>query len=115
MKILMVGHSYVVALNRRLCRELARAGGDGLAVTVAAPAWYPGDLRPIALERLDDEPYTLEAVPVHLARVPHVFFYGRRLRALLAGDWDVVHAWEEPYIVAGGQIARGTRPGAALV
>jgi glycosyltransferase involved in cell wall biosynthesis len=115
MKILMIGHSYVVALNRRLCRELARAGGDRVAVTVAAPASYPGDLRPIALERPAGEPYALEAVPVRLARVPHVFLYGRKLAALLADRWDVVHAWEEPYILAGGQIARATRPGAALV
>jgi glycosyltransferase involved in cell wall biosynthesis len=115
MNVLMIGHSYVVALNRRLCRELARAGGDGVRVTVAAPASYPGDLRPIALERVDGEPYALEAIPVRFARVPHLFLYGRRLRALLAGPWDVVHAWEEPYILAGGQIARATRPGAALV
>jgi glycosyltransferase involved in cell wall biosynthesis len=115
MKILMVGHSYAVALNRRLCREVARAGGDGVSVTVVAPASYPGDLRPIALERLEGEPYVLEAVAVRFARVPHLFLYGGRLRALLNGSWDVVHAWEEPYIMAGWQIARGTRPGSALV
>jgi glycosyltransferase involved in cell wall biosynthesis len=115
MKILMVGHSYVVALNRRLCREVARAGGDGVAVTVVAPASYPGDLRRVVLERLEGEPYALEAVAVRLARVPHLFFYGGRLRTLLADSWDVVHAWEEPYIVASWQIARSTRAGSALV
>lgn len=115
MKLLMVGHSYVVALNRRLCREVARAGGKELAVTVAAPASYPGDLRPIALEQLEGEPYALEAIPVRFTKVPHLFLYGRRLRALLAGPWDVVHAWEEPYILAGGQIAHAARPSAALV
>jgi glycosyltransferase involved in cell wall biosynthesis len=117
MRILMVGHSYVVALNRRLCREVARAGGDHLAVTVAAPSAYPGDLRPIVLEPLAGEPYALEPVPVRMAslKVPHVFQYGRRLGRLLADSWDVVHAWEEPFIVAGWQIARGTRPGVTLV
>src|SRR5438445_495776 len=59
MNVLMLGHSYVVALNRRLCRELAVAGGDRVAVTVAAPASFRGDLRPIRLERLDGEPYAL--------------------------------------------------------
>ena len=112
MKILMIGHSYAVTLNRRLCREVARAGGDEVTVTVAAPAWYPGDLRPLVLEQLGGEPYALEAIAVRFARVPHLFFYGGRLRSLLAGAWDVVHAWEEPYIVAGWQIARGTQPGA---
>src|SRR5262249_14023240 len=48
-------------------------------------------------------------------KVPHVFLYGGRLRALLREDWDVVHAWEEPYILAGGQVARGVRTGAALI
>jgi glycosyltransferase involved in cell wall biosynthesis len=115
MNVLMVSHSYVVALNRRLCREVARAGGDGVSVTVAAPASYPGDLRPITLERIDGEPYALEGIPVRFASVPQLFRYGRRLRDLLAGPWDVVHAWEEPYILAGGQIARATRPGATLV
>ena len=115
MKILMISHSYAVALNRRLCREVARAGGDGVAVTVAAPAFYRGDLRRIALEHLVGEPYALEAVPVWFSSVPHVFLYGSRLRALLDGPWDVVHAWEEPYILAGGQIARATRPGANLI
>jgi glycosyltransferase involved in cell wall biosynthesis len=84
-------------------------------VTVAAPASYAGDLRPVALEWLEGEPYTLEAIAVRFTRVPHLFLYGSRLRTLLAGSWDVVHAWEEPYIVAGWQIARGTRPQAALV
>jgi glycosyltransferase involved in cell wall biosynthesis len=115
MKILMIGHSYAVALNRRLCREVARAGGDEVAMTVAAPASYPGDLRPLMLEQLEGEPYALEAIEVRFTQVPHLFFYGGRLRTLLAGSWDVVHAWEEPYIVAGWQIARGTRPGSALV
>jgi glycosyltransferase involved in cell wall biosynthesis len=115
MKLLMVGHSYVVALNRRLCREVARAGGDSFAVTVAAPASYQGDLRPIALEQLDGEPYHLEAIPTRFSKVPHVFLYGKRLRTLLAEPWDLVHAWEEPYIFAGWQIARATQRGTVLV
>src|SRR5262245_23963499 len=99
MNILMIGHSYVVALNRRLCREVARAGGEEVSVTVAAPEWYRGDLRGIALERVEGEPYALEPVPARFSKVPHVFLYGGRLRALLREDWDVVHAWEEPYIL----------------
>ena len=63
MKILMLGHSYVVTLNRRLFREVARAGGDRVSVTVAAPASFPGDLGPIRLEIDKGEPYALEPVP----------------------------------------------------
>ncbi len=116
MNILMVGHSYVVALNRRLCREVARAGGDRVSVTVAAPSFYHGDLRTLPLEPLDGEPYTLVPISPRISRVPHVFFYGQGLRRLLrGGSWDVVHAWEEPYILAGGQIAWQTPRSSTLV
>src|SRR5829696_3718217 len=94
--VLMLGHSYVVALNRRLCREVAIAGGDRLDVTVAAPAFFHGDLQPIRLERRDDEPYRLEPIPTRLSKVPHIFSYAGQLGRLLRGRrWDVVHAWEE--------------------
>ena len=47
-RLLTVGHSYAVALNRRLADEVARAGGwDVLTV---GPTWVRGDLRPIAFE-----------------------------------------------------------------
>ena len=106
MNILTVGHSYVVALNRRLCRELARAGGVQVRVTVAAPASFHGDLRPIALEPCVGEPYRLEPVPVRGSKIPHMFWYSRRLARLLhGGRWDVVHAWQEPFVLAGGQIS----------
>lgn len=74
-------------------------------VTAVAPSFFHGDLRPIALERSDRDDYRLEAVPAFLSRRRHVFFYGGRLRRLLREGWDLVHCWEEPYILAGGQIA----------
>jgi glycosyltransferase involved in cell wall biosynthesis len=45
----------------------------------------------------------------------HFFVYGPALRALLRQGWDVVHCWEEPYVLAGGQVARWTPPETALV
>src|SRR5262249_32083227 len=46
----------------------------------------------------------------------HIFTYSGKLGRLLRGQrWDVVHAWEEPYILASAQVAYQTRPGAALV
>jgi glycosyltransferase involved in cell wall biosynthesis len=116
MNVLMIGRSYVVALNRRLCREVARAGGGQVRVTAAAPAFFRGDLRLIPLEPLDGEPYRLEPVPVRLSRSPHLLFYSRRLASLMReGRWDVVHAWEEPFVAAGGQVARHAPRGASLV
>ena len=107
-RAITIGHSYCVALNRRLAHELARVGGEGWEVTAVAPSYFHGDLRPVPLEPDPSgvEPCRLEAVPLYGSKRPHVMLYGRRLRTLLRGrDWDVVHAWEEPYIPAGGQIA----------
>jgi len=115
-KILMLGHSYVVSLNRRLCRELAIAGGDRVEVTVAAPASFQGDMGPIQLSAGAEEPYQLVPVPVHLAKKVHVFRYSRRLKQLLSSTpWDVVHAWEEPYILASAQVAYHTPRTSRLV
>jgi glycosyltransferase involved in cell wall biosynthesis len=52
---------------------------------------------------------------VRRSRWPHVMGYGRELRALLQEDWDVVHCWEEPYVLAAAQVARWSRPSARLV
>jgi glycosyltransferase involved in cell wall biosynthesis len=40
--------------------------------------------------------------------------WGGQLREVLARQWDVVHAWEEPYILAGAQVARWHRSGALV-
>lgn len=105
-KILMLGHSYVVALNRRLCREVAIVGGDRVNVTVAAPAFFHGDFGPITLDRGAGAPYHLEPIPTRFSKVVHLFTYSRVLGQLLhRQSWDVVHAWEEPYILASAQVA----------
>ena len=48
LRILTIGHSYCVAMNRALVREVAR--DPELEITVAAPSYFHGDLRPIVLE-----------------------------------------------------------------
>jgi glycosyltransferase involved in cell wall biosynthesis len=102
--LLTIAHSYCVALNRRLAHEMARAGGERWEVTAVAPRFFPGDLRPVPLEPQPGELCRVEAVDVHLSRIPQLFFYGG-LRAVMRERWDLVHCWEEPYVVAGGQIA----------
>jgi glycosyltransferase involved in cell wall biosynthesis len=116
-RLLTIGHSYVVALNRRLAHEMARAGGDSWEVTAVAPTYFRGskDLRPVALERNGPEPCALVGVPAYLTGRVHCFVYGHALRNLLAVGWDLVHCWEEPYVLAGRQVAWWTRPDAALV
>jgi glycosyltransferase involved in cell wall biosynthesis len=96
----------VVAQNRRLGHELARVGGDRWEITVAAPTFVYGDLRPISIEHLDGEACRLVPVRAYLTRYPHVMHYGSTLRRLLREAWDVVHCWEEPYVLAGNQISR---------
>lgn len=105
-RLLTIGHSYVVGLNRRLAHEMARAGAGQWEVVAVAPRFVHGDLRPIALEPIPDEACRVEAVKLWLSRKPHVMFFGRQLRRLLRSErWDVVHAWQEPFTVAGAQIA----------
>jgi glycosyltransferase involved in cell wall biosynthesis len=103
-RLLTIGHSYVVAMNRRLADEMARQGGGRWRVTAGAPAQYHGDFGPIELERLEDEACDVVSLPVHFDRSPHLMTYGR-LAPLMKQRWDVVHCWEEPYVMAAAQIA----------
>src|ERR1700730_18549085 len=110
LRVLTIGHSYCVAFNRAVVREVARDAD--FEVTVAAPAFFQGDLRPIVLEPEPvGSPLRIAPLGVKLSRFIHIFRYdGRALRNLIqAGDFDVVHAWEEPYILAGYQIARALK------
>jgi glycosyltransferase involved in cell wall biosynthesis len=104
-KLLSIGHSYVVALNRRLVNEIARLGKGEWEVTTVAPSFLHGDLRPMHLEADPNEICQLKAVPVYLSQRIHVMTYGWQLKQILQQGWDLVHSWEEPYILAGGQIA----------
>ncbi|CAN5136451.1 hypothetical protein BH24GEM2_BH24GEM2_12340 [soil metagenome] len=94
---------------------MARVGRAEWDVTAVAPSFLEGDLRPVRVEPLPGELCRLEAIPAYHTNRIHVFRYGSRLREILREPWDVVHCWEEPYIVVGGQIARWTPRRAALV
>jgi glycosyltransferase involved in cell wall biosynthesis len=91
-------------MNRRLAHEMARHGSGRWSVTAGAPEKYQGDLGPIELERYDDEACDVVPLPVHFDRSPQLMMYGR-LAPLMKQRWDVVHCWEEPYVMAAAQIA----------
>jgi glycosyltransferase involved in cell wall biosynthesis len=97
-----------VAQNRRLAHEMALAGAGAWQVTAAAPARLRGDLRDIELEPIADEACRLAPLDVRFGSQPHLRTYGRQLGPLLRERWDLVHCWEEPYVIAAAQVARGT-------
>ncbi len=113
-RLLTIGHSYVVATNRRLAHEMAVQGKGRWEVTAVAPAKLAGDLREVTLEPMLDEACTVRALDVKIGAIPHLRFY-RRLRSVLADPWDVVHIWEEPYVVACAQIAAAAPARARVV
>jgi phosphatidyl-myo-inositol dimannoside synthase len=106
-RLLSIGHSYVVAMNRRLAHELAQVDGGRWEVTAVAPKYFHAskDLRPLRLQTMPDEPCEVVSVDAHGTRRVHVFVYGWKLRSLLAQPWDLVHFWGEPYTFAGAQTA----------
>lgn len=112
-RLLTIGHSYAVGVNRRLADALARAGDWD--VTVAAPRRFHGDFGWHTLEPVAGEQCTLAPVPVYGGRPVHLMLYGWPLRRLLREQWDLVHCWEEPYVAAAAQVARWNRRGTPLV
>lgn len=114
-KLLSIGHAYVIALNRRLVNEMARLGSDEWEITAIAPTIMKGDLRTTQLEGDIAALYQLEALPTYLSKYIHFMTYNWRLRDILQQDWDIIHAWEEPYILVGCQIAISKPPKVPLV
>jgi glycosyltransferase involved in cell wall biosynthesis len=112
-RLLSIGHSYAVALNRRLPNEIARL--SDWDVTAVGPARFRGDFGWHTLEPTSSELCKIVPVPVHFSRWIHLMRYGRELSSLLAEPWDLVHCWEEPYVAAAHQIARRVSPDVPLV
>lgn len=86
---------------------MALAGAGEWQVTAAAPARLRGDLRDIELEPIEREACRVASLDVRFGSHPHLRTYGRQLRPLLREQWDLVHCWEEPYVIASAQVARG--------
>ncbi len=88
-------------------RELNKS--DRIQVTVGAPRFFAGDLRPIQIE---SEPAGSELqvvdLPCTLTSSIHLFWYNQSElnRLVQSKPWDYGYVWEEPYIFAGFQLAR---------
>ena len=113
-RLATIGHSYVIAANRRLAHEMAVQGKGHWEVTAIAPVRYRADLGRVASHPVAGEACRLQTLNVRLDRSPHLMWYSG-LDALLEDSWDVVHCWEEPYVAAGAQVARTVRSSARLV
>ena len=110
LRLLTIGHSYVLAINRSILRHIARDKDFG--VTVAAPDYFHGDLCRLHGESEPlDSPLKLIPLRTRGSRFVHLFSYdeGALRRLLTDNAFDVVHVWEEPYIYAGYQIARAVK------
>lgn len=113
-RLLTIGHSYVVTGNRRLAHEMGVQGRGRWEVVAIAPEQFRGDLGPLHAQAIDGEALQLRTLPMRLGRSVHLMRYAG-LRAAMAGRWDAIHAWEEPYIAAGAQIADAAPVSAKLV
>jgi glycosyltransferase involved in cell wall biosynthesis len=94
---------------------LAIQGRGEWQVTAAAPARLQGDLRYIELETIPNEACSVAPIDVHFGSHPHLRMYASTLGSLLQQPWDVVHGWEEPYVIASAQIARRVQRGVRFV
>ncbi|WP_186767551.1 glycosyltransferase [Blastopirellula retiformator] len=97
-------------MNRGILRKIAE--DPDFEVTVGGPAYFHGDLRPIEFEpEPEGSQLKTVAIPTRLSKYIHLFWYqGKTLRQLVrSNDFDVVHAWEEPYIYAGYQVSQSCR------
>ncbi|MBD1846522.1 glycosyltransferase family 4 protein [Cyanobacteria bacterium FACHB-63] len=114
-QLLTIGHSYIVPLNRRLANEMSRIGQSDWEITVISPLALKGDLRPLRFEPELHDRASVEGIPVLFDQIPHLMLYSNRLREILQQGWDLVHCWEEPYILSGGQVAWQTPSQTPLV
>ena len=108
-RLVTIGHSYVVGLNRRLGHELCRAAPPGWDVTMVAPKSFHGDLGPIQFASENDEPCEVISVAARNSKYIHLMNYGRELKELLSPGWGLVHCWEEPFVYSASQIVRWSK------
>ena len=106
LQLLSIGHSYVIALNRRIAHEISREGRGRWGGCRRRSQFLSGRIsgRPVSnVSPAKIAPW--EKVDVYGSSRVHFMLYALEMRKLLARPWDFVHLWEEPYILCGGQLA----------
>lgn len=86
---------------------MAIAGKNKWQVAVVAPKYFHGgsDLHPVCFEPLHEEPCDLISLDTYGSRFVHCFIYESKLRSILKQNWNLIHCWEEPYVLAGAQVS----------
>ena len=104
-RVLTIGHSYTIAVNRAIVRSLAQS--DEFDIVVGAPSVLHGDLRRVTIE---PEPVhshlRLVGLDVTFDRFPQLLRYDEvQLKRLIGrGSFDIVHMWAEPWTSSAHQI-----------
>ena len=104
-------------MNRCLPEELQRQSKGKWQVTVVAPHHFHGrnDIRPLNIDADEEDSFQLKTVRANFTKRIHFFYYSTPLKSILQSGFDLVHAWEEPYVTVGMQIAFFTPRGTPLV
>ena len=103
-RILTIGHSYVVGVNRSIVNRIAQEGE--FDITVIAPETFRGSLRRMRCDTPLNSHDHLVMLPVSFDSRIHFFYYKGLEKYLLHNRFDLIHLWEEPYLVAGNRIAK---------
>lgn len=103
-KVLSIGHSYVVASNRRFMEKIGEQ--DEFEVTIVAPKFMRAALNDTYAEKNTSPKTSLILLNAFFTKWIHIFFYMGLGRIIKKGSYDIIHLWEEPYILSGYQIAR---------
>lgn len=109
MRVLCIGHSYVVPENRAIEKWIA--GHCNIEIGILGPAKWPGDLRKLEFEFTQTKSnYSEFPVETKLPKFIHLFSYNmREIREVLQKGWDGVYVWEEPYVRAALRLGREIR------
>ncbi|MGL6073940.1 MAG: glycosyltransferase family 4 protein [Fimbriiglobus sp.] len=112
-----MGHSYTTGANRALPRAMSQISQGRWEVECLTPNYFAarGDLRSVTFAQETEDQLPVHAIRAYNTWEVHSFTYGLKLRGILKQDWDLVHAWEEPYVFAGAQIAHWTPSSTRLV
>lgn len=106
-RILTIGHSYVISINRAFLRKLAE--DPRYEITVVAPRFVEGSLRPTECEpEPDNSRLKLVKIDAYLTSKIHCFFYhpGQLKKIMQTEKYDLVYIWQEPYIFSCFQVYR---------